>query len=85
MDKAVSIHCDNESAVAVIRSNKTRDRFLDIGLRNICLICASWNIDLKVAQIKGKEKTLADALSRCKFDKFGEVTWENVPQEIFSL
>ena len=84
-NKVVCIHCDNESAVAVIRSNKTRDRFLDVCLRNIWLICATWNIDLRVAHIKGKNNTLADALSRGKFDKLGDVTWENVSHNIFSL
>ena len=39
-NRVVCIHCDNESVVAVIRSNKTRDRFLDLCLRNIWLICA---------------------------------------------
>ena len=40
-NKVVCIHCDNESAVTVIRSIKTRDSCLDTCLRNIWLTCAT--------------------------------------------
>ena len=84
-NKVVNIKCDNESAVAVCSTGKTRDEFLNVCLFNLWLITAKYNIGLRVSHIKGVNNTVADALSCGKFQNLGQVQWENVPNEVLCL
>ena len=84
-DKVVLIRCDNESAVMVCNTGRTRDAFLAACLRNLWLVAATANIDLRVKHIKGKDNILADALSRNHLHKVGDVQWEIVNTEVLSL
>ena len=81
----VCVHCDNESAVTVVRTSKTKDLFSDTCLRNLWLICATLNIDLRIKNIRDKDNTLADAFSRQQFENMGDVTWDVIPHGLFSL
>ena len=84
-DKVVNIKCDNESAVAVCSTGKTKSEFLNVCLYNLWLITAKYNIELRVSHIKGVNNVLADALSRGRFENLGEVEWENVSNKILCL
>ena len=80
-----NVHCGNEGAVTVVRTSKPKDNFLDICLRNLWLVCATFNIDLRIKHIRGKDNSLADALSRQKFEQLGDVTWGVTPHTLYSL
>ena len=77
-DKDVRIRCDNESAVTVCNTGKTKDPFLSIYIRQLWFTCAQFNVDLKVRHIQGIHNVVTDALSRHKFEDSGHVTWEDV-------
>ena len=84
-DRVICVHCDNESAVTVCNTGKTRDPFLDLCLRHLTMLCASFNIDLRVQHIRGQANTVADALSRGKFDQLGEVSWDVVHCDLYPV
>ena len=83
-NKVVNIKCDNESAVAVCSTGKTRNDFFNICLFNLWLITAKYNIELRVSHIKGVDNTVADVLSRGNFRDLGQVSWVEVSNEILS-
>ena len=60
----VRIACDNEAVVQVLGSGRTRDLTLAAIARNIQLQVATWDINLEVIHIPGKENQIADLLSR---------------------
>ena len=60
----VCIACDNEAVVHVLNSGKTRDLTLAAIARNIQLQVATWDINLQVNHIAGKDNHIADLLSR---------------------
>ena len=82
-NSVISIKCDNESAVSVYNSGKTRGTFLNLCLYELWLLICKYNIDLHVSHIKGKDNVLADALSRNKLEKVGPVTWENMTDSLY--
>ena len=47
------------------------------------VICATLNIDLRIKHIRGKDNTLADALSRQQFENVRDVTWDMIPHGLF--
>ena len=58
------VSCDNEAAVTVINLGSTKDPFMQRCLRQLWFTSALHDVDLRVQQIPGEHKTLADALSR---------------------
>ena len=60
----VRIACDNEAVVHVLNSGRTRDLTLAAIARNIQLQVATWDINLQVNHIAGKDNHIADLLSR---------------------
>ena len=60
----VRIACDNEAVVQVLGSGHTRDLTLAAIARNIQLQVATWDINLQVIHIPGKDNQIADLLSR---------------------
>ena len=60
----IRIACDNEAVVHVLRSGRTRDLTLAAIARNIQLQVATWDINLQIVNIPGKENQIADLLSR---------------------
>ena len=61
-DKVVNVKRDNESAVTVCNTGRTKNRFLNVCLYNLWLITAKYNIELRVSHIKGANNVVADAL-----------------------
>ena len=84
-NKAVCIRCDNESAVSVCNSGKMRDVFMNLCLHNLWLVISQYNIDLRVTHIRGKDNTLADALSHNRLYLVGNVQLEAVAEDCLSL
>ena len=60
----IRIACDNEAVVHVLGSGRTRDLTLAAIARNIQLQLATWDINLQVIHIPGKDNQIADLLSR---------------------
>ena len=77
-DKSMCVRCDNESAVVVCNTGKTKDAFLNLCIRQLWFISTRFNIELQVRHIKGVKNVVADALSCHKFRDLGEVIWEDV-------
>ena len=63
-NKKIQICCDNQASVEVLNSGRTRDRTLAAIARNIQLIAALSEIEIKVVHIPGKNNCVADLLSR---------------------
>ena len=91
----IKVFCDNLSVVQVVRSSKTRDRFLALCLRNLWLITACHDIDLCIEHIPGCRNNIADTLSRLYSNKpvneaiLSEINnryiWEEVKNTYFKL
>ena len=64
--KKVHVKCDNLAAVQVLTSGKTRDPFLAACARNVWLVVAQADIQVKYSHIPGSKNELADTLSRWK-------------------
>ena len=62
--KKIKIQCDNLVSVFVINQGRTRSRFLQACLREICFICAITECELKAVHIEGTLNRLPDFLSR---------------------
>ena len=60
----IRIACDNAAVVQVLNSGRTRDLTLAAIARNIQLELATWDINLQVNHIAGKDNHIADLLSR---------------------
>ena len=84
-NKIICIRCDNESAVSVCNSGKTRDSFLNLCLYELWLLVCKYNVDLRVQHIRGTDNVIADALSRNKCEKVGPVTWETVTDSMLYM
>ena len=65
-DKVIDIKCDNLAVVEVLTSGKTKDTFLATCARNIWLICAIFNIQIRVWHIPGKANSIV-CLCLCNF------------------
>ena len=61
-DRVVLINCDNQSAVHVCQSGRTKDAFLDKCVHALWLHAALFNIDLRVTHISGRKNRVVDAL-----------------------
>ena len=64
LHKRISIACDNEAVVCVLNSGKTKDFTLAAIARNIQLMLATYNTEIVVKDIPGKDNVVADLLSR---------------------
>ena len=60
-NKVVCVHCDNESAVTVANTGKTRGPFLDLCIRHLAMLCVRFNIDVMVRHIKGVDNIIGNA------------------------
>ena len=68
-DRKVTIFCDNHAVVDIIDGNRTRDGILGSILREILMIQARCNIQLKVVHVLGENNPIADSLSRVHMGK----------------
>ena len=69
-NKRIHVFCDNIAVVQVLNTGKARDSILATCARNVWLIAAIFNIELKFSHISGKTNIIADLLSR----------WSMVPE-----
>ncbi|MCH2416896.1 MAG: hypothetical protein MK195_09075 [Acidimicrobiales bacterium] len=60
----LQIYCDNEAAVTVINSSKTKDDFLGSCLRELWLEVSKFGFELRAVHLPGEENRVADWLSR---------------------
>ena len=60
----VVLYCDTLAVVHVVETNRTRDNFLALCLRNIWLLAALHDVEVEVKHISGKNNQKADVLSR---------------------
>ena len=65
----IQIFCDNESAVTVINSSRTKDKFMATCLRELWLNVCCHEFELRAVHLPGEENRLADWLSRWEVDK----------------
>ena len=91
----ICVHYDNMAVVQVVQSSKTRDDFLALCLRNICLLTSKNDIDLQIRHVEGSMNPIADALShlptgnknfKAKIHELGDnLHWHNVEEQHFIL
>ena len=60
----VVVYCDNDAAVHVINSGRSRDAFMAACIRELWLVVATNLFQLRAVHLPGVENRLADALSR---------------------
>ena len=60
----VQIYCDNESAVKVINSGRTKDAFMASCIRELWLEVSKHNFQLRAVHLPGEENRVPDWLSR---------------------
>ena len=82
------MHCDNEVAVTVINTGRSHNNFLLSCLREIELLAARHEFEIRGNHIPGVENRISDALSRWDIDpKFEQVFRDQVkdlePKECF--
>ena len=61
---SIDIFCDSLAVVQVVTTGKTKDAILGACIRNIWLLSAVLDIDLRIQHIRGKQNIVADLLSR---------------------
>ena len=71
-NKIVRLWCDNRAVVDIMTRRKTKDKHLGEILREVLMLQATYNINLEVCHIAGKNNDIADALSRVHMDKCSE-------------
>ena len=91
----VVFHCDNLAVVHVVRTNKTRNEFLALCLRNIWLLAALHDVEIEIRHIRGKKNVEADTLSRIYSDSAVDegvlsvlrrnYIWDHIPVQYFDL
>ena len=62
--RALTIHCDNQAVVTILTTGHTRDMTLAAIARNIRMLTAQMDVEIKTLHIPGKENIIADTLSR---------------------
>ena len=91
----VVFFCDNLAEVHVVETNRTRDEFLALCLRNIWLLAALHDVAIELKHIPGKENIEVDVLSRIYSDSPVDegvlrhlrenYIWDNIPVQHFDL
>ena len=84
----VVIYCDNEPAVSVINTGKSRDPFMATCIRELWLVVASNLFELRAIHLPGVDNRVADALSRWDEsvfyrDSFFSFTSDSVYDEVY--
>ena len=62
--KRLLIFCDNLATVTVLNTGKCKDKFMLKCLREITMICAKMQLEVRAIHIPGTENRIADHLSR---------------------
>ena len=90
----VVFFCDNLAVVHVVETNRTRDEFLALCLRNIWLLAALHDVEIELSIFQGKNIE-ADVLSRIYTSSPVDegvlrhlrkhYIWDNIPVQYFDL
>ena len=92
--KKIMFKIDNLAVVTVCNTGYTRCKHLAAIIRNIWLVTATWDIEIKVTHIPGKLNNIADLLSRWdnKTNKWSHLTsqianpnWYEVNSSLFYI
>ena len=91
----ISMYYDNLGVVFFVKTGKTKDPFLALGVRNSWLLIAFHDIDLHIDHVPECRNNLSDALSRIYSNStvdnniFGKLKdqyiWEHIPSSYFDL
>lgn len=79
--KRICIQCDNQVSVFVINQGRTKSRFLQACLREICYICAVYECELRAVYIQGVQNRLPDLLSRWSLNDQYSVEFVNLTHD----
>ena len=60
----IKLYCDNAASVCVLNTGKTQDKFLQACLREICLLAAKYEFEVRAVHLPGVDNRLPDLLSR---------------------
>ena len=66
---SLEVKCDNMNACLALQSGRSRDSFIQHCVRELFVLTASWDIELRVRHWPGKDMIRADALSRMHADR----------------
>ncbi len=62
--KRIRVLCDNQTSVIVLNTGRTRDPFLQACLREICMLAATAEFEVRARHIPGDTNRIPDLLSR---------------------
>ena len=65
----LKVYCDNEATVLVINSGKSRDRFMQQCLRELCYVTAKAQCVLRAVHLPGVQNRLPDLLSQWQISR----------------
>lgn len=69
-NKKILFHIDNQAVVSILNKKTSRDPSIMFLLRRLVLLTLTYNILLKAEHISGSVNSIADAISRCQWQKF---------------
>ena len=75
--RRIVVHCDNEVAVTVLNTGRSHNKFLLSCLREIELLAARHEFEIRGNHIPGVENRISDALSRWDIDPRFEQVFRN--------
>jgi hypothetical protein len=78
--KKLTVLCDNSATVWVINTGKTRDRVMQVLLRELCFICATNGLEIFAKHIPGVQNRVPDLLSRWSLS--GEFRTDFIEKEL---
>ena len=59
----IKLFCDNQTSVCVINTGRSRDKFLQACLREICFIAGRFDFEIRAVHLSGVSNRLPDLLS----------------------
>lgn len=72
-NKKILLHCDNQALVEILNSSTSRSDHVMSFIRPLILHCLRSNIQIRARHVRGKDNSIADALSRFQWYRFREL------------
>ena len=72
----IKLFCDNMTSITVINSGKSRDKFHQSCLREICFLAAVYEFEVRAVHLAGASNRLPDLLSRWEVYENRAEFWE---------
>ena len=63
-NKRIQLFCDNKSVISILNSGKGKDKLMLHYARQISMLCAINNSEIRLVYIESAENRIADYLSR---------------------